>query len=68
MESIRERDVQTPWGDPAAEYRGRRRDGTQWRALLTIGESIQYDKAAPPVASRFDAVIDSLCFKYERPC
>lgn len=67
MITVRERDVQTPWGFPAAEYHGRRADGTQWRQLLILGESIGYDRANAKAAAYFDAVIDSLCFEVAAP-
>ena len=63
MVEVQERDVETPWGFPAAEYRGRRHDGTQWREILIFGESIEYDEARATVAAHFDAVMDSLCFE-----
>jgi hypothetical protein len=63
MVAVQERDVLTPWGDPAAEYRGRRAEGSMWREILMFGESIGYDRASAKAAAQFDAVIDSLCFR-----
>jgi hypothetical protein len=34
-----------------------------WRQLLTIGESIGYDRANARGAAYFDDLIDSLCFR-----
>ena len=62
MITVEERDVPTPWG-LAAEYRGRRTDGTRWREVIMFGESIEYDRANAKAAAYFDQVIDSLCFK-----
>jgi hypothetical protein len=62
MITVEERDVQTPWDSSAAEYRGRRADGTHWREVLIFGESIGYDRANAKAAAYFDQVIDSLCF------
>jgi hypothetical protein len=63
LADVEERDIQTPWGVPAAEYRGREENGTYWREVLIPGESIGYDKATSAAAAHFDAIIDSLCFK-----
>jgi hypothetical protein len=60
---LEEPDVWTPWGVPAAEYRGRLRDGTRWREILIVGESIRYDAADATAAAYFDAIIDSICFE-----
>jgi hypothetical protein len=59
---LEERDVWTPWGSPAAEYRGRGANGTHWRLILIMSESIGYDGASAAAATRFDAIIDSVCF------
>ena len=64
MMLVQERDVQTPWGDPGAEYRGIRANGKHWRAVYLFGESISYDDADAIAAKYFDGIIDSLCFKW----
>jgi hypothetical protein len=64
MALVHERDVDTPWGDPAAEYRGVRKDGKHWRGVYSLGRSISYDHADAIAAKYFDAIIDSLCFKW----
>lgn len=64
MVLVHERDVHTPWGDPAAEYRGVRRDGKHWRAVYSLGQSISYDHADAIAAKYFDSIIDSLCFRW----
>jgi len=63
MITVEERDVQTPRGLLAAEYRGRRADGTRWREVILFGESIKYDRANAKAAAYFDQIIDSLCFR-----
>lgn len=63
MITVEERDVQTPRGLLAAEYRGRRADGTRWREVLIFGESIECDRANAKAAAYFDQIIDSLCFR-----
>jgi hypothetical protein len=62
MIKVDERDVQTPWGSLAAEYRGRRADGSRWREIIMFGESIEYDRASAKAAAYFDQIIDSMCF------
>jgi hypothetical protein len=63
MVSVEERDIDTPWGDPAAEYRGLRQDGTHWRDIGIFSETITYDEADALAAQYFDTIMDSLCFK-----
>lgn len=65
---LRERDVLTPSGDIAAEYRGQRANGRYWRNLVQFGESVGYDEATLEAAQYFDAIIDSLCFRPPPPC
>lgn len=64
MMLVQERDVQTPWGDPGAEYRGIRANGKHWRAVYLFGQSISYDDADAIAAKYFDGIIDSLCLKW----
>jgi hypothetical protein len=63
MVSVQERDIETPWGDPASEYRGIRKDGAHWRYIGMFGQSISYDMADALAAQYFDTIMDSLCFK-----
>jgi hypothetical protein len=60
--SLVERDVVTPWGDVAAEYRGVRTNGARWRFVGMFSTTVSYDTADPSVAVYFDRIIDSLCW------
>jgi hypothetical protein len=55
LASVEERDVLTPDEHIViAEYRGVRPNGTRWRYLGSLRESIQYDEADPIAAKYFD--------------
>jgi hypothetical protein len=45
------------------EYRGRRTDGTYFRFVGVINETVQYDKLTREAAEILDRVIDSLCWR-----
>ena len=44
-----------------ADMRGRLRDGTYWRYLGRVGESIKYDGLTREQAAYFDRIIDGAC-------
>ena len=63
MVQVEEREVKTPTdGVALADYRGVRADGSRWRTLVKVGESIAYDHADTIAAAQFDEIIASLCF------
>jgi hypothetical protein len=43
------------------EYRGRRQDGTYFRFVGVVNETIAYDGVGGKRATTFDRIIDSLC-------
>jgi len=64
LAALVERDVVTPWGDVAAEYRGVRTSGVRWRFLGMFGATIEYETADTSAAAYFDRIIDSLCWTH----
>jgi len=43
------------------DYRGKDKDGSNWRVTGVLGEFIEYSKASDQAAEFFDTIIDSLC-------
>jgi hypothetical protein len=44
-----------------ADMRGRLRDGTYWRFVGRLGESLQYSGLSQEQAAYFDRIIDGAC-------
>ena len=62
IKTFEERDVQYVHGVDATEYRGRRADGTYWRWVGVLGETVEYNRVDKEAADFFDRIIDSLCW------
>ena len=68
IEKMRERDVQfLPDKElQGVEYRGAKGDGTLTRFVGVFGETISYSDATQDAARLFDAIIDSLCWRFQQ--
>jgi hypothetical protein len=61
LQSVVERDVSGPLD--TADYRGLLNDGTHFRFVGRLGETIVYRGVDPATAAYFDTIIDSLCWR-----
>jgi len=59
---LEERDIDHLPGTINTEYRGVRSNGTYWRWVGRIGESVSYDQVDKEAVAYYDRIIDSLCW------
>jgi hypothetical protein len=62
LKTLQERDVLYIPDVNATEYRGLRTDGTYWRWVGILGETVSYDRVDKEAADFFDRIIDTLCW------
>ncbi len=61
-EEYSERDYATAWGGLIIDARGKRPDGSAWRYIGTVGESVSYDGLKDATArAQLDKVLDGFC-------
>ena len=51
-----------PCSNRRQRHHGVRADGSRWRTLVMVGESITYDYADTIATAQFDEIVASLCF------
>ena len=61
MRAMSERDLIFEDDIRGVEYRGERTDGTYFRFIGKLGETIEYDRIPKEAASYFDSILDTLC-------
>jgi hypothetical protein len=61
MRTMSERDLIFQKNIRGVEYRGIRTDGSYYRFIGKVGETIEYDRVPKEAASYFDNILDTLC-------
>jgi hypothetical protein len=71
--SIEDRDVELPLqyeryvnSVDAIDARGQSKDGTKWRYIGRVGESLSYGTKSEAAAKFFDSIIDSACYQLSK--
>ncbi len=64
ISQLRETDLFFAPEVPIAEYRGVRTDGTYFRWIGMLGETVEYDHVTKEAAVYFDGILDTLCWRH----